>query len=233
MYGRPLYEAALLKILGHQTRTYNYTSSNPPQTTMWNAILGMNNASVFAMSKGQLANAITCLRKTLELLAAVWDNYRTDIRQKIERQPDAASLISVAPFANDSQQNISSSSLSAFVYDCGFIISATPTNNLSHSELDILHEAAMLCLSATVIYNTALVYHRMALSAQDNRNLINFAAAGYTQAIIISHMEIQKQEMGSYWNKESKAIIAIAVASNNNLGQLYFDLMNDHHRGRR
>jgi hypothetical protein len=202
---------------------------------MWKVTITMNNAAALALSNGHEMKAIECIREALEVLSTVCncrcgkpDDTRPIGDAHSAGQTGANCLISVTPFANQIHGTICTS---AFVYNYGFSVTATPTTHVSSVERRAGHETCMVCLSAIAIYNMALAYHRLALSAQENRHYINSAAGAYMQAISLCHLEIQKKRGGSA--SESEAIFVIAVASYNNLGQLNCDLLNDHDEARR
>lgn len=204
---------------------------------MWKVSVTMNNAAALALSNGQEMKAIERIRETLEVLSAVCNcdaGQRSDNHSSggthASQQSGADCHISVAPSANLAH-GIISSSTSAFVYNYGFSITPVPTTHKSSADRRAGHETSMVCVSATAIYNMALAYHRLALSAQENRHYIHCAAGAYSQAIALCHLEMQKKRVVA--GLEYNAIFVIALASYNNLGQLNCDLLNDHDEARK
>lgn len=201
-------------------------------------ITTLNNRAAIALAKGQEKEAIECLRETFDLLSAGANNQAAqqahhDDDEYDRGQHKASALLSnvavapqqhttsVTPVLNDTSVSVSPAG-TVFVYNCGFAL--TPHRAGVCSERDI----SVKC--ATVIYNMALAYHRLILLESHNprHSLIFKAATLYQQAIKLSLLEINSRRC----NTDDDAVLRIAVASYNNLGQINADFQCDYYRAK-
>ena len=187
----------------------------------------MNNNAASFLAVGQDMEAIELLRKTFDLLSDECNSIMDETEEEIQSpmHPVEAHGTSLVPLFN--LFNTSSSTVthpeSSFVYNNGFVLTSKAGDNCDHDISTIM--------SATVIYNMALAYHRLAISAPESpccRGWIFKATTFYEQAIELSLLEIQ-----STGGLDHDTSITIAVASYNNLGQINFDFLSDHDAARR
>ena len=210
------------------------------------AINSMNNRSASYLAMGQDMEAIELLRETFALLSDECNSImeEEEIQQcpkHLVEPPFSVPLVNavvgnasiLVPLFNANSVTVGNTlSESSFVYNNGFILTHKSGTDHHHCHCD--HDIAIM--SATVIYNTALAYHRMALSAArrmspccNSGGWIYKAQTFYQQAIELSLLEIQSTTAGL----DHDATVAIAVASYNNLGQINFDLLSDVDTARR
>jgi hypothetical protein len=189
-------------------------------------ITALNNRAAFALSKGQEKEAIQCLRETFDLLSGASQYNDSDDHN---RQTSGVSVAqpqqqgtSVTPVLNDNNVSVCSPSETVFVYNCGFALSPHRVGGCTERDISVQ--------SATVIYNMALAYHRLILLESHNprRSLIFKAATLYQQAIKLSLLEINSRK----FNADDDAVLRIAVASYNNLGQINIDFLGDNCRAK-
>ena len=191
---------------------------------MW-IINVMNNKAASYLAMGQDMEAIELLRETFALLSDECNSIMGESEEEIQSpkhsvDPHGTSLTSLF----NTSSVVGNHSESSFVYNNGFVLTHKGGDHFNHD-----HDITIM--SATVIYNTALAYHRMALSAPEspcNGGWIYKATTFYQKAIEIFLLEIKKTG-----GLDHDAAYTIAVASYNNLGQINFDLLSDHDTARR
>lgn len=205
----------------------------------------MNNKAALLLTTGEEREALDMLRRTVTVLAATfegstealgnWSNTHRQLKTYVTN--DLASVRSIASlWSHESTEVASLSSISSnpsFVYNQPFVLMA------DSNMLDTIAKSGYICETlhaaikiATVIYNMALAYHRLALSPsyslKCHRQFTFKATKLYKQSIDL--LSTQFFVPSSSWQQFSfhrVDAIMIFLAANNNLGQLYLDELGD------
>jgi hypothetical protein len=143
-----------------------------------------------------------------------------NVDQQSNNFPVEHSETSVTPLVTTSTVTVFHSE-SSFVYNNGFVLASKDGRHCGQCDISVT--------SATVFYNLALSYHRLAVSTPESPcrwGWIRKATTFYQQAIdLISLLDIRSTGHND--------TTFVALASYNNLGQIHFEFLSDHDTARR